>query len=71
MVLVTVILAVTRSGRSGAVKDRDGDGDSQNSQMVVTSYGYLGDVVRPVRSVDRVPRRQLRRLVFRPLPDSR
>ena len=36
MVLVTVILAVTRSGRSGAVKDRDGDGDSQNSQMVVT-----------------------------------
>ena len=69
MVLVTVILAVTRSGRSGAVKDRDGDGDSQNSQMVVT--GYLGNVVRPVRSVDRVPRRQLRRLVFRPLPDSR
>ena len=30
MVLVTVILAVTQSGRSGAVKDRNGDGDSQN-----------------------------------------
>ena len=69
MVLVTVILAVTQSGRSGAVKDRDGDGDCQNSQMVVTAH--LGNVVRPVRSVYRVPRRQLRRLVFRPLPDSR